>query len=154
MRPIHACALAVGMLVLGSVATADESADKKALKELEGTYLLVAAEGKGVKVTEADLKKVPDADRKLVVKGEQITTYFNGKENPATVRLNASQTPAAIDFTVTKDGKTDVNYGIYKLENGTLTICALEKGDAKERPKEFKASGKEYLMVLKKHDAK
>jgi uncharacterized protein (TIGR03067 family) len=154
MRPICAIALVVGTLVLGGAATADESADKKALKELEGTYLLVSAEGKGAKFTEADLKKVPDADRKLVVKGDQIISYFGSKENPATVKLDASHTPAHIDLTTTKDGKTEVNYAIYKLENGVLTICALEKGDAKDRPKEFKASSKDIVMVLKKHDAK
>jgi uncharacterized protein (TIGR03067 family) len=154
MRPIHAFALVVGMLALGGAATADENADKTALKELEGTYLLVSVEGKGQKYTEEDFKKVPDAERKLVVKGDQVVSYFAGKENPATVKLDASQKPAHLDFTITKDGKTEVNYGIYKLENGVLTICALEKDEAKDRPKEFKTTGKEFLLVLKKLDAK
>ena len=77
MRPIHALALAVGLCALGAAA-ADEKADKQAqaLKELEGTYLVVGLEGKGIKLSEEDFQKVPDADRRIVIKGDQIVATF------------------------------------------------------------------------------
>ena len=154
MRPIYALALALGLVALGGAARADDEANKKALKDLEGTYLLIGLEGKGLKVTEEDFKKVPDADRKIVIKGDQIVSYFGGKEDPAALKLDAVQKPAHMDVTSTKGGKTEVNYGIYKLDNGVLIVCALEKGEAKDRPKEFKVDGKEIMMTLKKQDAK
>jgi uncharacterized protein (TIGR03067 family) len=153
MRSIYALALAAGLLALSTATAADEP-DKKALKELEGTYLLIGLEGKGVKLDEAEFKKVPEADRKFVIKGDQFISFAGGKEDPATIKLDPTKKPAFIDITTAKGGKTEVNYGIYKLENGVLTICALEKGEAKDRPKEFKVDSKEILLTLKKQDAK
>jgi uncharacterized protein (TIGR03067 family) len=150
MRLIPALALTVGLLALGTATAADDNPEKKALKELQGTYLLIGLEGKSVKLTEEDLKKVPDADRKMVIKDDKATSFTGGKEDAATIKLDPSKKPAQIDLTTTKGGKTEVNYGIYKLENGVLTICAIEKGEAKDRPKEFKANGNAMLLILKK----
>jgi uncharacterized protein (TIGR03067 family) len=154
MRRIHALALAAGLLALGGAATADEKADKQALKELEGTYVLVALEGKGLKLGEDDFQKVPEADRKIVIKGDQISSTFGGKEDKGTLKLDPAQKPAHLDIAVVRDGKTEVNYGIYKIEKDVLTLCAIERGEAKDRPKEFKVDGKEILMTLKKQDKK
>jgi uncharacterized protein (TIGR03067 family) len=156
MRPIYALALAVGLLALGAVAPADEKADKaaQALKELEGTYLVIALDGKGLKFTEEDFQKVPDADRRIVIKDDLITSSLGGKEDKATIKLDPTQKPAHIDLVVAREGKTETNYGIYKLEEDVLTICAIERGEAKDRPKEFKADGKEIVMVLKKQKKK
>jgi uncharacterized protein (TIGR03067 family) len=154
MRSLTIFAVAVGLLALTGGATADEKADKQALKDLEGTYALVSLEAPGLKFTEEQLKKVPEADRRVVIKGEQITVSFGGKDDTATIKLDAAQKPAHITITATKDGKTEVNYGIYKFENGVLTLCSTEKGEAKDRPKEFKFDGKEIVWVLKKLDKK
>ena len=150
MRSIYALALAAGLLALGTATAADDTPDQKALKELEGTYLLVGLEGKGVKLGEEEFMKVPDADRKLVIKGDKIIAFTSGKEDAGTIKLDPAQKPAFIDITTNKGGKTEVNYGIYKFEHGVLTICALEKGEAKDRPKEFKVDGKEIMLTLKK----
>lgn len=154
MRLINAFALALGLLALGGVAAADEKADQKALKELEGTYLLIGMDNKGMKLTEEDLKAVPEAKRTFVIKGDKISMSGNGKGDPATIKVDAAQTPAHFDVTTVKGGKTEVDHGIYKLENGILTICATDGGDAKERPKEFKAGDKGIVMTLKKQNAK
>jgi uncharacterized protein (TIGR03067 family) len=151
MRLTYALALAAGLCALGSAA-AQDTPEKKALKELEGSYLLIGLKGKGSDLSEDDFKKVPDADRKLVLKGDQLTPFGGGKEDSATIKLDVSKKPAHIDLTTFKGGKTEVNYGIYKFENGVLTICTVEKGEAKDRPKEFKSEGKEILLTLKKQD--
>ena len=156
MRPVYALALAIGLVALGGAATADEAADKQALKDLEGSYVLIALEGKGLKLTEEDFKKIPEADRKIVIKDSKIISYFGGKEDPGELKLDAAQKPGHMDVSSTKGGKTEVNYGIYKYADGVLTVCALEKGEAKDRPKEFKVEGKEIMMTLRKQkkDAK
>ncbi|MBM3981254.1 MAG: hypothetical protein FJ304_13390 [Planctomycetes bacterium] len=161
MRPVFALALLTGLALAGAT-TADEK-DDKALKELEGTYLLVGLEGKGLKLTEEDFMKVEDGDRKIVIKGGQIVAFQKGKEDPAKLKIDVSKTPAHIDITSTKDKKDEVNYGTYKFEKvkmkdkddkeivvEVLTICAVEMGDAKDRPKEFKVNDKELLIVLHK----
>ena len=151
---LAALAFTLGLFALAGGAAADEKADKQALKDLEGTYVLVGLEGAGLKFTEEQLKKVPDADRKVVVKGDQITMSFGGKDDAAALKLDAGQSPAHVTLTATREGKTEVNYGIYKFENGVLTICATEKGEAKDRPKEFKADDKTVLVTLRKQDKK
>lgn len=145
-----ACAIAL-VAALGGTIAAD---DKEALKALEGTYLLVGLETKGVKLTPDVLKKEDPAERKLVIKGDQILATTKGKDDPATIKIDASKTPPHIDITSVKDGKTEVNYGIYKFEKDVLTICALEKGDAKDRPTKFDAGDKYLLLVLERQPAK
>jgi len=148
MRALFAIAL---VAALGGTTAAD---DKAALKALEGTYLLVGLETKGFKLTPDALKKEDPAERKLVIKGDQIIATTKGKDDPATIKIDASKTPPHIDITSVKDGKTEVNHGIYKFEKDVLTICALEKGDPKDRPTKFEAGDKYLLLVLEKQPAK
>jgi uncharacterized protein (TIGR03067 family) len=148
MRALFAFAL---VAALGGTALAD---DKDALKALEGSYLLVGLETKGLKVGADVLKKEDATERALVVKGDQMIAKSKGKDDPATIKLDTSKNPAHIDITSVKDGKTEVNYGIYKFEKDVLTICAIEKGDAKDRPTKFEAGEKFLLLVFEKQPAK
>ena len=151
MRLTPALALAAGLYALvGGAAAADEKADTEALKSLEGTYLLVGLEGKGLNLNEEQLKKVDDSQRKVVIKGDQIIATKKGKEDPAKIKVDASKTPPHITITSTEANKTEVNYGVYKLENGVLTIAATAEGDEKSRPADFKSGDKVYVMKLKK----
>jgi uncharacterized protein (TIGR03067 family) len=122
--------------------------------ELDGTYLLTGLETKTLKLTETDLKKVPEAERQLVIDDDEIVMTFNGKEDAATFRVDNSQTPHHITLTTSKDGKTETNYGIYKFEKGVLTICAGTKGDLSARPKEFKADDQSTVLVLQQQPRK
>lgn len=149
MRALFAIAL---VAALGGTTVAD---DKEALKALEGTYLLVGLEAKGLKVGADALKKEDPAERTVVVKGDQMIAKIKGKDDklkddPATIKLDTSKMPAHIDLTSMKDGKPEVNYGIYKLEDGVLTICALEKGDAKDRPAKFEVGDKYLILVFQR----
>src|SRR5262249_16244837 len=154
MRSLHALAFAIGLFALAGAAAADEKADKQALKDLEGAYVLIGLEAPGLKFTEEQLKKVPETDRKVVIKGDQLSVSFGGTGDTARLTLDAAQKPGHVTITATREGKAEVNYGIYKFEGGVLTICATEKGEAKDRPKEFKGGDKTVLMVLRKQDRK
>ena len=152
MRSMFMYALVAGLVGATAAGAKDE---KDALKELQGTYLIVGLEGKGLKITEEDLKKFgKEDDRKVVIKGNQIIATQKGTDDPATIKLDPSKSPAHIDLTSMKDGKPEVDYGIYKYEKGILTICAGEKGEAKDRPKAFKADDKLLIMKLQKQPAK
>lgn len=117
--------LAIMSLSLVGLTRADEKDDKKALKDLAGEYLIIGIEAKGVKLGEDDLAKFAKGnERKVTIKDDQIIARFGGgKEDPATIKLDSSKNPPHIDLTSTKDGKKEINYGIYKVENDVLTIC-------------------------------
>lgn len=150
-----ALAVALVAVALAGATRADDKDDKKALKDLAGEYLIIGIEAKGVKLGEDELAKFAKGDeRKITIKDDKIIARFGGKEDPATIKVDSSQKPGHIDITSTKDGKTEVNYGIYKVEKDVLTICATEKGEAKDRPKDFKAEGNTMILTLKKQPAK
>lgn len=117
--------------------------------ELEAPYVLVGFAAKGFAFSEDQLKKVPEAERMLVIDDQDVVMAFNGKEEAGTFKLDKTKTPHHIDLSVTKDNKTETSYGIYKFENGVLTICAGTKGDPAARPKEFKAADDATLFVLR-----
>jgi len=145
-------ALIVGLVcVTVGVVKADENAEKKALKELEGEYVLIGMESKNLKLSEDDLKKGKAEDSKFVIKGDQMIAYNKGKDDPATIKLDPTTTPRQLNLTSKgKDGKTEYGYGIYKFEDGVLTICAVMDGEAKDRPKEFKVGEKVMIMRFRK----
>jgi len=146
IRRFALCLVAIG----ASVAVADDKDNEKALQSIEGKYVIIGLEKEKQKITEADLKKVPNQDvLKVEIKGNKIIANFSGKPDEATLTLDASKKPMWLDITSKKD-KPEVDYGIFKLDGDTLTICAAEKGVAKDRPTEFKATGNIMIMTLKK----
>jgi uncharacterized protein (TIGR03067 family) len=122
--------------------------------ELEGTYLMIGIEGRGQKLTEADLRKVDKDERKFVIIGNQFIAWNKGKSEPSTIKLDDSQKPAHFDIVSTKDGVPEVNYGIYKFEDEILMICMTEKNDPADRPKEFKSDAKSLVLTLRKQTGK
>jgi uncharacterized protein (TIGR03067 family) len=145
MRAVFALVLA-----FGGVAVADDKKDADPLKAVEGDWVATGFDGKGVKLSKADLKKLPYARRDVVIAGNQITAEFGGKKETRTFKLDNSKTPAQIDLTATVDGKSETSHGIYKIEKGVLTICATEQDKAEARPTEFKAGRDVFLMTIRK----
>jgi uncharacterized protein (TIGR03067 family) len=125
--------------------------DKK--PSLDGTYVMVAIEMKGEKIPDETLKKLPEEDRTITIKGDKLIRMGKNKE-PIELKIDASKTPAEIDTKETKGDKPEMSYGIYKLEGDTLTICLVEDGKAADRPKEFKTmkDSKLVMLILKKKE--
>lgn len=140
-------AFALVVFALGGPVTAQ---DALALKAVEGACALTGFDGKGLKVSKADLKKLPVARRDVTITADSITAEFAGKRETRTYKVDNTKTPAHIDLTLTADGKTETSYGIYKVEGGVLTICATEGDKADARPTEFKTGKDVYLMTVRK----
>jgi uncharacterized protein (TIGR03067 family) len=136
-------------LVLAFAATAGAD-DKSPLKAIEGECALVSFEGKGLKGTKAETRKLSIARRDATVTENSITAEFAGTRATYTYKLDATKTPPHIDLTRTINDKTETNHGIYKVEDGVLTICATEADKPEMRPKEFKTGRDVYLMVIRK----
>jgi len=124
---------------------------------IEGTYTLVKMEAGGVDLLEFETKmkgKGKEEDRTVKVTADKIIMKDEGKEDPATYKLDPSKNPKEIDL-VGKKGpkgqeKEQKMYGIYKVEGDNLSICLSDK--AESRPKDFKTSKDDMtmLMVLQK----
>lgn len=119
---------------------------------IDGTYLLVGLEGDGIRMTEEDIARyIPEADRKMVIQGNQLTATRDGKAVPTTVRLDPSERPAAIDLTEPGPGeKANTATGIYQLDGDTLTLCLIHSGDPKTRPTDFRPDGRATVLRYRK----
>ncbi|VTR91433.1 unnamed protein product [Gemmata massiliana] len=135
-------AFAALILALGGVVLADE----KAIKELEGTYKMAAAE-KGGKAAPKELTDVAV----VTIKGDELTIAFGPDEKKvAKIKVTADAKPATIDLSPTEGAEKGKTFpGIYKFEKGELTLAFTEKT---ERPKEFKSDEDVILLKLKKSE--
>jgi uncharacterized protein (TIGR03067 family) len=114
---------------------------------LEGTYTLVATEIGGV------LSKETEQKGAYTFSGDKMIAPNGRKEEAATIKCDPSKTPAEITISKTEDsGKVNTVYGIYKLEDDTLTLCLMKSDNSTDRPKAFKTSkdSKAMIEVLKK----
>ena len=75
---------------------------------------------------------------RFVFKGNEISVLQDDKTVEAgTFVLDSTRNPPTIDFVATEGaGKGNTQYGIYKIDGDSLTICMGDK-----RPTEFKAQG-------------
>lgn len=144
-----------GIVVVLAASLGFAAEDKKAVK-LDGTYLIVGIEAGGEKLPDEFVTKQPEAERILTIKGDKIISMKNGKEDPATFKIDGSKKPAEITITNKKGDKDETIQGIFKVDGDTLTICAIESDKAADRPKEFKTSKdtKSLILILKKQKDK
>ena len=100
--------------------------------EMAGTWRAVSSSVDGRDTVGDDLKKIA-----LSISGEGNTTFtHSGKSLLATTTIDPSQDPSWIDFTYTEGAdKGKASLGIYRIENGLLTICYAPNGDS--RPTDF-----------------
>lgn len=137
------------LLSLGLLIAADapkEGGGKKALKKLEGTFVMVSGEEKGEKIPEEIVKTA-----KLTIKGNKHTVKIGEVTIVGTHKVDASKKPHEIDGMDTEGpnkGKTTL--GIYKLEKGQFTVCFAPSG--KDRPTKFtsKSGTGEFVHVWKR----
>jgi uncharacterized protein (TIGR03067 family) len=148
MRAVFGAA-AAALLLVGSGFAADEG-------KLDGTYVLVGIEAGGEKIPEDFISKQPEAERTITIKGDKAISMKKGKEDIATLKIDASKKPGQITITSKKGDKDEVVVGIYKVEGDVLTICAVESEKDSDRPTEFKTSkdSKTMMLTLKKQKAK
>jgi uncharacterized protein (TIGR03067 family) len=129
-------ALAIGFSTRG--VAADDSAESKALKAFQGTW--VTSENN-------------DLDAKWVFKGEIVEITVNGMDYKGKVKLDDKAMPhPTLDIDLTEgpeDAKGKTAKGVYKLEGDKLVISVSHPGH--DRPKEFEPVPDEvYLFELKK----
>jgi uncharacterized protein (TIGR03067 family) len=148
-------AIMILFLSAGISTAADDEASKKLLKDLEGSYKIVAAEIAGQPAPAAFL------DNKISIKGDKLS--FTGLVIPkggaaksttivSTITVDAAKKPAHFDQKQDEGpNKEKSALGIVVIDGDTIKICSGRAGVA-TRPTEFKTS-KELpfsLLTLKK----
>jgi uncharacterized protein (TIGR03067 family) len=146
MRWLLCAFVAFGLALTADAVPGD--ATKKDLDAMQGTWQVVAMEIDGQAVPEEQLKPF-----KLTIKGDKGShTSPDGKIEEATIKLDATKKPKAIDITpLTGPDKGNTMRGIYTLEGDTIKVCMTHKGDV--RPAEFKG-GKDLAVMTMKREKK
>jgi uncharacterized protein (TIGR03067 family) len=138
--------VAAAVVILGAEGKDDTKGD---MKKIQGTWTVAALERDGQKI---DLSTEEHVPAKAVFEGETVTiTMKDGKTHKGTIKLDATQSPKAIDL-IPGGGpnKGKVMKGIYSLKDDTLAICHGSSGD--ERPKAVgtKKGSKAMMVVFKR----
>jgi uncharacterized protein (TIGR03067 family) len=126
-------------------AAADDDAAKIDTDKLQGVWKTISVESDGKKMPEDGVK-----DIRLTVKGDRMIFKAENKEEEATFKLDVTQKPRALDWTIKIGDKVETVKLIYDLRGDDLKICGGKVG--KDRPKEFaaKAGSGLNLIVLKR----
>jgi uncharacterized protein (TIGR03067 family) len=139
------------LFLIASVALADDAANKKLLKDLEGSYAPVSMTKGGERAPD-DIAKTA----RFQIKGDTFIFRFGAgkseEEKTATIILDTDQKPTAMDMTP-KEGPEAGKpmLGIVKVEKDSVTLCFTDE-DKPVRPKDFTSTkeNKNYLIVMKK----
>jgi len=115
---------------------------------LEGTYLLTGTEAGGNKESDELIAKSPAGERTIQITADRMVMQKQGKDQPATYKLDTTKSPVAIDMIGKGDGKEERLYGIVKLEGNKLFLCFTASEKPEDRPKEFRTAPHEKTMIL------
>jgi len=147
------CSIIVLLTAICGVATSIEAADLASAEtnDLQGRWMVVSLESDGQKAPVEALK-----GGSWTFKGSGVSFDDPHAPGKASVKIYPSKSPKAIDL-VALDGhqKGKTSEGIYKLEDGLLTICLRDAATReKGRPAEFVTTANSGLglIVLKRAD--
>ena len=111
-----------------------DKADTDTLKALSGEWVVTSSQEFGKK-GELHLGDVFKFD------GDRLTHEGHGDPIEYRIRVTASAKPSQMDWRLADQAdETTSHRGIFKLEDGKLTVCVVRKFDAddpKDRPTEF-----------------
>ena len=118
---------------------------EKELEKLQGEWTMVSLEERGEKTQDEVVSRM-----KLTVNGDKWIVRRRGQdmELKYTIKIDPSQNPKALNLTPDVGYRDYVSLGIYKLKGDTMTLCrTTETGDI-DRPREFKTTREEGILVV------
>jgi len=124
---------------------AQDDAEKKDMKKLQGAYSLASGEFKGKALSAESIKGAS-----IIIDKNSYNVKIGETTIIGTQKLSPGKSPKEIDAMGTEGPNQGLTLGIYKLENGEFTVCFAAPG--KDRPKEFtsKSGTGEFMHIWKK----
>ena len=96
--------------------------------------------------SETPAEQLKRQDMRLTFRGEKLDfNVAKGRLEPYKFTINPNAQPKQLDWTLPTAGSPS---GIYRLENGTLTIALGQRGQ--DRPKNFSDASIEMVLILKR----
>jgi uncharacterized protein (TIGR03067 family) len=139
-----AAVCAIMAILLFTASAAEQDQNKKALDAMQGTWIIQKWVNEGIS---APANVVGSNNLTLTIKGDQMTAKVMG-DDPATLKLDSSKHPAAIDFI---DKNKSVEPGIYQITDDILTFCINASVSGKGRPNIFESTRNNgYMLVVMK----
>ena len=126
----------IGWVFLATALVAADKPDeatKKEKEKLEGTWV---AESVTVKGKSND--KLKGATFNFA--GDKVKMEFDGKKQEGTYAIDPTKSPKHIDLTFERDGRKDLDRGIYQLDGDTLKLCM--RGGSRKVDREGKVEEK------------
>ncbi len=123
------------LVIVATGADAPQRPAEKELADLEGEWTAVSFEANGDSVSTAN------AGWKIIVKGKMILVRFGAVSFDGKLVLDPASQPKQLDIIETKWGQSPVKMevsGIYKLEQGRLTVCY--RFGSQTHPSEFRTT--------------
>lgn len=117
---------------------------------IQGTWLLVERVVDGSKTPPEELK---NEQFRMIIEGDNFTNTKGGATRlvRGTQQLDSSRSPKSINRTFTEgESKGETFPGIYKLENGTLTLCFAQPDDKRPTAFESDPDSRRVLLVYKR----
>jgi uncharacterized protein (TIGR03067 family) len=138
--------VAAALLTLGAIGLSAQTPApelSKEMKSLQGTWVLVTADGQSVEGSGTEID--------LSVTGDTYAQIANGQVvERGRIKLDASKTPIAIDLMIQEgDDANKTQLGVLQMGEGTIT-CKLGTPGATERPKDFAPSDGAFTFTAKK----
>jgi uncharacterized protein (TIGR03067 family) len=82
----------------------------------------------------------------ITLKKAEMIVKSNDASQTWSYRVDSAANPKSIDISYEEEGKPVTLKGIYRVDNGELTLCWDVPG--RERPKEFKSEPKSTVQVI------
>jgi uncharacterized protein (TIGR03067 family) len=139
--------------IVGVAADAPDEETKKEKQKLQGTWVAESVEIKG----KAD-EKLKGA--RFNFSGDKVAMEFDGKKQEGMYTLDLTKSPKHIDLTFVREGRKDLDRGIYQIDGDTMKMCLrggrrsfdrdgkLVEEKLPERPEKFDA--KDSIITLKR----
>ena len=120
------------------------------LQALQGTWQVVAVEGKGRTITDKDAEFAPFKELRITFKGDKVSGPA-GEEFATPIVLKAAGRTKVMEGSVGEtNGQELIHRALYGINGDTLRLCMAVRGSRAEPPKAFAATDETVIFTFRR----